>query len=175
MGGNPEFEAAHRGETVKSPPRAPAAANQVSSPTSAPTRYGRRFLDLAATHGIQVFYLLPPAPPHVQEMRNQSGEDSENTRLAHELLDYYPGLVVIDGRHSDYPPEAFFDDVHLNALGVSALSLDVASVLDRYFQQPDCRHVWVTLPPYRAANPDSQLHKLDESVLALRAAAARRR
>jgi hypothetical protein len=170
---NLEFEARHRGETIQSAPRPPSREGLARAPRRG--SYTQRFFDLAAAHDIRVFYLLPPVPPHTQESWIRSGIDEGKTRHVCELQADYPNLIVLDARRSGYTIDAFLDDVHLNAHGVSALSGDVASVMNRYLTEPATARVWVDLPPYQRRDMDPWLEDINQSGLAVSTERTRRR
>ena len=91
----------HRGEAVRSRPIEPPADQSTARLNRQP--FTRRFLDLAAAHGIRVFYLLPPVAPGHMERRIHTGEDLELTRLAQRIQRDDPSVVVIEGRRAGIP------------------------------------------------------------------------
>lgn len=135
--------------------------------------YARRLLDLAAEHGIRVFYLLPPVHPSRLERTVGEGSDAWLTGFAREAQAYAPGLVVIDGRYSGYTPDAFRDELHLNARGALAFSAGVTEVVRRHLDGPPPHRLWVELDRYRDPGVDPRLEDLDQSGLALAARATR--
>jgi hypothetical protein len=159
-----EFEAKHPGERLKSAPRPPTPEQVAKSdPLDA---YSRRFLALAAAHGIRVFYLLPPVSPGLQESRIQSGQDTNDTIIARKLQALEPRLVLVEGRQTGYPTETYFDPVHLNEEGARRFSADVAAVLNRYLAGPTPTNLCVNLPPYRegGGRPDYRLETMAQSM-----------
>ena len=169
---NPEFEARHRGETVRIAPRARSREGLAAVPLCG--SYTARFLELAAAHQIRVFYLLPPVPPHTQESWIRTGIDEGKTRHVCELQAAYPDLIVLDARRSGYAVDAFIDDIHLNAHGATALSAEVASIMKQYLAGPTTAHVWVDLPVYRERDADPWLEDIRQSGVALGKRGARR-
>jgi hypothetical protein len=168
-----EFEAKHPGERLKSPPKPPTPEQVArSEPLDA---YSRRFLALAAAHGIRVFFLLSPVSPGLQEARIQSGQDTNDTIIAHKLQALDPRLILVEGRQTGYPTETYFDPVHLNEQGARRLSLDVAAVLKRHLTGPAPRNLCINLPPYREGDrrSDDRLETLAQSMSLLSDSARR--
>ena len=73
----------------------------VPVPPRAKRLYIRRFLDLAAAHGIRVYWLVMPLAPALQHAREVKGRDAEYTRFVRSFRGY-PNLVVLDARRSGY-------------------------------------------------------------------------
>src|SRR5205807_241709 len=86
-----------------------------------------RTLDLAAAHGVAVYWLMPPVHPRVQARRDRLGLDAAYVAAVRQALARYPNLTVIDGRRSGYPPDAFADGSHLNVRGACAFTEDLAA------------------------------------------------
>ncbi len=93
--------------------------------------YVRRFLDLAASHGVLVYWLLPPVSPGTQAHWEHSGDESLYLGFIRSIQARYLDLVVIDGRHSGYDRSVFIDSVHLDRNGATGLSVGLANVLTR--------------------------------------------
>lgn len=126
--------------------------------------YIRDFLALAASRGVRVYWLLPPAAPAVQEERDRSGADDRYTRFVARLQAAFPALVVLDARRSGYEAGRFIDPIHLDARGAAALSDDLGVVLGAGVP---AGNRWVELPRYRARPADPALEDLDRSRIAL--------
>lgn len=138
--------------------------------------YVRRFLDLAASRGVPVFWLLPPVQPEVQSRRDRGGLSAHYERFLRDLQDGHPNLVILDGRHSGFPPSTLADMTHLNRTGAAAFSESVAEILQAR-ERPgpsDDAPRWVHLPPYRDPDPRLAVEDLDQSAAALKQAAADR-
>jgi hypothetical protein len=109
--------------------------------------YAERFVELAASRDIPIFWLLPPVSVRVQLLRDQWGFSAYSARIARELQARFPGrIVVVDGGQTRYSPQAFFDDLHLNRQGAISYSADVASIIGRRFADPPAMPNWVALP-----------------------------
>jgi hypothetical protein len=107
-----------------------------------------RFLDLAASCQVPVFWLLPPVHPEVQTRRERYGHDSSCEAFLHSLIARYPNLTVIDGRHAGYPPAAIADNVHLSRPGAVAFSDGIATVVAEQLRRPRTGR-WHALPRWR--------------------------
>ncbi|MCA1684508.1 MAG: hypothetical protein LC745_00685, partial [Planctomycetia bacterium] len=107
--------------------------------------YLRRFLVLAATRDIPVYWLLPPIHPRVQGRRDSLRLDANFDRMLRRATQRYANLTVIDGRGAGYPARHFIDSVHLDSEGAYAYSDDLASLLPLAPGGPR----WVMLPAYR--------------------------
>lgn len=134
--------------------------------------YVSRIMDLAASKGIPVFWLLPPLHPDIHERRVRGGMHQHFLRFVREVQARYPNVTVIDGRDADYSPSAFADLTHLNALGASHFSSDVGDLIRaalagelKYGHGPG----WVTLPSYRERPTVVPFEDLTQSAAALAA------
>ncbi len=125
------------------------------------------FLDLAASQKIRVFWVMPPVRPDFQAQRDRFGRDAAYTRFVDRLARRYPGLVVIDGRHSHYPTSTIADMMHLNRLGAVAFSDAVGRVIGSHLNPPQSADRWVNLPPYRNVSLDPPIEDLTASSAAL--------
>lgn len=133
--------------------------------------YVRRFLDLAATRGIAVYWLLHPIAPTAQRYCDERGQDARYEQFVRDAAARYPNLVVVDGRHSGYRETEFIDTVHLHAAASFVLSEDLASVI----AGPPTQDRWVSLPLYAARLADVPVETLVESRSVLERAGAIRR
>jgi hypothetical protein len=131
-------------------------------------QYIRRLLALAADRQIPVYWLMPPLCVTLQDQRERQGLDRLYTGFARSIQAEFPGLVVIDGRHSNYVDAVFKDEVHLDRQGATTLSVQVGEALAEHLA--DRRHArrWIDLPAYRDRPIDVPTEDLVESVLALR-------
>src|SRR5262249_2287317 len=110
--------------------------------------YIERIFRLADEHGIRVFWLLPPNLPSFQADLDRLGLDAQHPQFVRRLQSRHQNVIVIDGRHSGYDNRVFMDIIHMTREGGTAMSLDVADILERYLrgQVPGPR--WVDLPAY---------------------------
>ena len=110
------------------------------------SHYVRKFLALARSHGITVYWLIPPVAPWQLA-------DYDRVHALDHYLDSVRRIVaadsnarVLDGLGSHYPGTVFNDHVHLNANGAIVLSASIARVLaDASKPGP-----WIPLPDYDA-------------------------
>lgn len=125
--------------------------------------YVRRFLRLAESKGVATFWLLPPLSPDIRDVLGSRGADSPYTSFVRSLQAEFPGLTVVDGRHSDYGHELFIDAVHLNRRGASVLSADLGDVLAG---SPSGVR-WIELPAFRELPERAPIEDLNGSLIAL--------
>src|SRR5262249_38125673 len=99
---------ANRGGQVSTPPANAAAIAQ--GPFSVETicrhpawyihrlnaEYIKRFLELADSRAIPVYWLLAPIHPEVQARFERLGVDARHVRYLHKLQDAFPRMVVVD-------------------------------------------------------------------------------
>ncbi|MEO6810448.1 MAG: DUF1574 family protein [Isosphaeraceae bacterium] len=135
--------------------------------------YVRRFLTLAESRGIPVYWVVPPISPKVQELREQAGLDKQFLQFVWKMQRHHANLIVIDGRHSGYPHTLFDDPVHLSGDGAASFSAGVAEVLHHDLGEPAEQVRWIPLPPYRPVA--IALENLDQSKQVVGRASDRRR
>ena len=112
--------------------------------------FADKFLALAGSRGIPVYWLLPPYYPGIQDRREAGGWDAAYMAFLRRLQARHANLVVIDGRHAGYAANALFDLTHLNRVGAVAFSDSVAGVLrDRLEHPSESPNRWVEIPAYR--------------------------
>ncbi|GAC1464114.1 MAG: hypothetical protein NVSMB9_02420 [Isosphaeraceae bacterium] len=129
--------------------------------------YLDRFLGLAASRDIPVFWVIAPFATELQKLCDASGFDAAQTTFIREYQRRYPNLRVLDGRQSSYGQELYTQDpVHMNHVGASVFSGDVAPVLVRFLAGETVPR-WVLLPPYRARPEEVPIEDIGESVLAI--------
>lgn len=130
--------------------------------------YLDRFLSLAASRGIPVFWVITPLSTEMQQLCERSGFDASHTAFVQDLQRRFPTLTVLDGRRSLYGQSLHTDDpVHLNHLGASSFTADLSPFLSRSLVGGDLPR-WVVLPPYHARPESVPIEDVDESGLALR-------
>ena len=108
----------------------------------------KRFLDLCEKRGVHVYWIAPPIDPGIQAQRDARGLDTKFTRMLRNAVDRYPGLTVVDGRHSAYPVHVFFDGAHLDVEGGSVFSEALSAVLDHGIGKTPEPDRWLELPLY---------------------------
>jgi hypothetical protein len=137
--------------------------------------YLGRFLELAASRDLPVFWVIQPNVNEVDVRREKLGYNAQYEAYVRAYLEKYPNLVVIDGRHVNYPHQVFTDPVHLDRHGATAYSLGVADVLRSRLvdHQPGPR--WVALPDHRFEADAIGLEDNAQSSLALGSERARNR
>lgn len=109
--------------------------------------YLRRLLQLAKTHNIEVFWLIPPTHPDFQLRRERLGLDAPFTEFVQSVQQQYANVVVVDGRHSAYDRSLFLDATHLNLAGAQKLSTTLAEVVKARMEGSKALARWVEIPP----------------------------
>ncbi len=119
-------------------------------------RYNERFLSLAASNKIMVFWLLPPFHPAIEARRVSAGWYPQYIAYVQRLQERFPNLVVIDGRDAGYVPGALYDTTHLSRLGAICYSDALGTILGKHLDRPgpDFPERWITLPKYDAARAE---------------------
>ena len=137
------------------------------SPHPVNVAYLDRFLGLAASKDIPVYWLLPPIHPAVQSKTDESGFDASYSRFVGEVHRRFPGTIVVDARHSGFPADEFSDGAHLNRRGALKLSAALAEV----FRKPigESGHLnWVMLDRGRGGEIASLMEDIHQSAEYLR-------
>jgi hypothetical protein len=110
--------------------------------------YVRRFMELAASDGVAVIWLLPPAQTQVREAYDRAGYTLRQASFARGFQRRFPGLIVVDAQYADFPYTVFVDSAHLDRDGAMVLSEGLAEILaTRPTGTSSVR--WHSLPPYR--------------------------
>lgn len=136
-------------------------------------RFVRKLLDLTEARRLRVFWLLPPLHPDVQERRDRGGMHGQYVAFLRRLQAEYPGLTVVDGRHSGYASAALADLTHLNRVGAAQFSTEVAAILRaRIAGEPGAR--WVELPRERGPITEVPMEDLGQSLTAMQRPRTRR-
>jgi len=110
--------------------------------------YLERFLALAGSRGVAVFWLLPPLCPEAHARRARRGSDAAYDRLAREVLAGHPHVVVLDARDSGYDDSVHRDHIHLDRRGAAVLTADVGSIVADRLAARSAGPRWVELPAY---------------------------
>ena len=138
--------------------------------------YVRRFLRLAASRSIPVFWLIPPFSPEVHIRRACSGLDARYDQYVARVVSQFPGVTVIDGRQAGYGIAVHTDAIHLDRRGAAVFTEEVAEVVARHLAGRPALDRWVHLPPYRDRPADEPFEDILQSHVAIQQAdaAARR-
>lgn len=134
--------------------------------------YIHKFIDLALSRGVRIYWLLPPVAPSTQEKSERLGLDRRYEAFVRSVAGGRPGLIVVDGRHSGYGQDLHVDPIHLDRRGASALADELAAIIARTERDPkDLDRRWVALPgprPTTVFDGKAVLEDLDQSRIALR-------
>ena len=131
--------------------------------------YMNRFLALAKSRKIPVFWIVPPISPKPQARREALGLDAAFTRFVAAAQARFGNVVVVDGRHAGYGPKLFVDQSHLDREGASTFSADLGDIIARHLDHattPADASRWVSLPGYRDVPPGIPLEDINESQVA---------
>ena len=111
--------------------------------------YVEKVFALLGARGIRAYWLLPPLAPRLQAAREQSGAESKYLELVRKVQSRHPNVTILDARHAGYGPESFVDATHLDGVGATVLSTDIAAILraDLDGSSPGPRRI--ELPTYR--------------------------
>jgi hypothetical protein len=129
-----------------------------------------RTFNLAARHGVAVFWLLPPYHPIAQACSRYTGEASRFLEFVREVQTRHPDVIVVDGRYSGYDRFVFFDEAHLDRDGSAAYSATLAGCVSRYLADPAAFPHWLKLPDYRPTSPDPPFEDFWQSHAVVQAA-----
>ena len=132
-------------------------------------RYITRFLDLAASKGVRVYWVITPFSPALHAGRERQGLNAGYDRFVRSFLSY-PNLVVVNGRYSGYGDDLFLDACHLAPVGAYSFSADLGDVIRR--RDADVR--WVSLPPFRPRRLEVPIENMLQSSVAILRPARRR-
>ncbi len=130
----------------------------------------RKFLKLAESREIPVFWVLPPNVPPVQARRLAIGLTPRYDAFAHSAVEKYRNLTVLDAREIGFGHEKFIDAVHLDRQGAAELSASVAEAIARRLGGSETRR-WLALRP-SARSREIPLEDTEQSRLALLRAGA---
>ena len=110
--------------------------------------YFERFLDLAKSRGIPVFWVMLPLGPEVRFCRHLRGSDVAYDRFARAALQRHPDVVVLDARRSGYDASVYIDAIHLDKRGAKVVTNDLATLLADRLRRPSLASRWVELPAF---------------------------
>ena len=108
--------------------------------------YFERFLALAASRGVPVFWLIPPLNPALEARRAQTKADEAYDRFVRLALDRHPEVVVLDARRSGYDNSVYIDALHLDERGAKVLTGDLAALVSDRLQRMGPAPRWVEMP-----------------------------
>jgi hypothetical protein len=138
------------------------------TPVSA--QYIGKFFDLASSHKIPVFWLIPPVPENTRERLIEIGVRARYNQFVESMRASHPEVVVLDGSGSRYETSAFFDLIHLARDGAVVWSADVAAAVKRCLEPPrTLAGTWERLPDYRADTKAARIEDIDKTNENLRA------
>lgn len=127
--------------------------------------YIEKFLSLAESRKIPVFWLIPPLSPQVHVSRRPIGTDEAYTRLVRAAMGRHPNVEILDARDSGYDDSVHVDVIHLEHRGAKVLSADLGAILaDRVRgHRPPPADRWVALPAFSSRSGDEPVRDLARS------------
>jgi hypothetical protein len=129
-----------------------------------------QIFDLAAAHGIKVYWLIAPLSPELQRDREGSDNEAGYLRFARSMMAAHPNLTVLDARHAGFDASLFVDPTHLDGEGGVLLSTLVGDALRRDLAKPNSPERWVELKRGARQQIDTSLEDVEQTKLALKRA-----
>jgi hypothetical protein len=132
--------------------------------------YVERFLILAQSHRIPVYWVLTPASQAWRDRNERAGTIPAYRQFVRGFLCRFPVLTILDGQHLVWDHRDFRDPIHLNRDGALRLSLAVAESIASHPTGSVNETRWIDLagigrPPPRQLQ--DLLEDLDQSRLAV--------
>ena len=128
-------------------------------------------LDLAASHGVPVYWVRTPYWPALQDRMERSGFDGRTTDLLRSWQERHPNLTVLDARRAVDDPTGYTDLIHMSLEGAYSLSLGLGDFLSRASPAPGASASStprrVELPPCRPTAQPPGVEDFDQSRLAI--------
>ena len=139
--------------------------------------YVRRFLALAGSHKIPVFWVLPTVAPRLRAERGRTGLDAAYLAFVRSVRAEFPGLTVLDPTPLLGDAGVFSDVLHLDRRGASVLTLAVAEAVAGARSDAPGVGRWVAMKPPSASRlaSDVPVEDVAESAAAVRGGAGLRR
>ncbi len=137
-------------------------------------QYVDRFLELARSRQVPVFWVLQPNAPAVDQKREQVGYNAQYEAFVRDHVGRFANLTVIDGRHVNFDHRVFTDPVHLDRDGATAYSFGIAQVIRARLAHPraEAGSRFVALPDQQSRAREVALEDFNQSGDAIKAEAA---
>jgi hypothetical protein len=110
--------------------------------------YFEKFLALAGSRKIPVFWLIPPLSPEVHARRALHKSDDAYDRFVRAALGRHPGVVVLDARRSGYDNSLYIDVIHLGQQGAKVLTRGLATLVRDRLEGRGPSPRWVEMPAF---------------------------
>jgi len=88
-----------------------------------------RFIELAAAHGIAVYWVLPPQLPRLEAALAGTDFEARHENFVRSRQARHPNLIVLDGRGRMKDLGGFYDAIHLSAEGANGFSRVLGNVI----------------------------------------------
>lgn len=138
--------------------------------------YLHRFIELAQSRHIKVYWMLPPSTPGTFSHWVHSGDEQLYIDFIRKQQSRYPNLFVLDARDCGYEKSVFVDGVHLDRDGATALSMGVAQALRHSVSEAGGAPTkWIKIPTFNEAKSRIAIEDVTESRLALKAVMGQRK
>jgi hypothetical protein len=111
--------------------------------------YFHRFMALAASHGITVYWVVAPIVNEAQKLRDELGLDAIHTKNLQALQASHSNMVLLDARHAGFTAEEFHDSCHLNQFGAERISAAVGDAIASGEGEPRVKDLATLLPEKR--------------------------
>jgi hypothetical protein len=155
---------------VEFDPDHPVIFQKVWSCSPVSERYIDKFLGLASSHKIPVFWLIPPLPEATTARLTELGVQPRFLQFVETMRALHPEVIVLDGSNSRYEPSAFFDMIHLDRDGAVVWSASVAAAVKRHLESPQTlAGAWEHLPNYHPDAMAARIEDIDKTNANLRA------
>lgn len=136
------------------PAVAASTAGHAWKPKPENERFVRRFLDLARSRGIAVYWVTPTLSPASQAVRERLGLHEGYVRYLRRLQAEYPHLTVLDTLGLPLDRSDFYDPCHLESRAAARLS---AAVADAIASGDGSGPRWVRLGPEGSSGLDARM------------------
>jgi hypothetical protein len=127
-----------------------------------------RFLELAESRSIPVYYLVTPLKPGLQAECERTGFDAAYEEFLKGVQSRHANIAMVDGRRASYDPAVFYDPLHLGREGAWAFSTAMVDVLRRH-PPGHSGNRWIEFPKYTGLPAGSPPEDLNQSRAALAA------
>jgi hypothetical protein len=123
-----------------------------------------KFLTLAASKQIPIFWLIPPLSPEVRARRAFLHSEEAYTRFVRAAIERHRDVVVLDTRGSGYENSLYIDMIHLDRRGAKVLTGDLAAIMLNRLEKSAQAPRWVEMPPFADRANGEELNRQDAKI-----------